>query len=146
MLDIQYRMHPTISKFPSTEFYDMMLLDGTVESGNVVPSLAPPSSTHLVPHPETGHRPSLIFIDHRGPEAMVRRSRVNWTEGYIICSIVEDLLYQNQVRPLFSSNYSWERVLTHASMRLLGSVRERHRYHRTLQVARVRPQTSINEG
>ncbi|KAL5520432.1 hypothetical protein ACEPAG_9656 [Sanghuangporus baumii] len=95
MLDIQYRMHPNISKFPSMEFYDMMLLDGTVQAGRVVPSLSPLSSSHLIEHPETGHRPSVIFIDHQGPEAMKSRSRVNWTEGYIICSIVEDLLLLN---------------------------------------------------
>ncbi|EJD05026.1 P-loop containing nucleoside triphosphate hydrolase protein [Fomitiporia mediterranea MF3/22] len=95
MLDVQYRMHPGISKFPSMEFYDTMLLDGTVHAGEVIPSLMPLSSSHLVAHPETGHRPSVIFIDHEGPEATKSRSRVNWTEGYIICSIVEDLLRLN---------------------------------------------------
>ncbi|ODQ64099.1 P-loop containing nucleoside triphosphate hydrolase protein, partial [Nadsonia fulvescens var. elongata DSM 6958] len=28
MLDVQYRMHPSISKFPSDEFYDSKLIDG----------------------------------------------------------------------------------------------------------------------
>lgn len=97
MLDIQYRMHPNISEFPSKEFYGKLLLDGTVRAGGVVPSLLPPSSTHLIEHPETGRRPSVIFIDHQGPEALKSRSRVNWTEGYIICSIVEDLLRLNPV-------------------------------------------------
>ncbi|THH07595.1 hypothetical protein EW145_g3266 [Phellinidium pouzarii] len=96
MLDTQYRMHPNISAFPSSEFYDLMLLDGTVNAGQVMPTLMPLSSSHLVANPETGHRPSVIFIDHEGPEATKSKSRVNWTEGYIICSIVEDLLRQNK--------------------------------------------------
>ncbi|KAI5119257.1 hypothetical protein M0805_007260 [Coniferiporia weirii] len=96
MLDTQYRMHPKISEFPSSEFYDLMLLDGTVHAGEIAPELLPPSSAHLVANPTTGHRPSVIFIDHQGPEAMKSKSRVNWTEGYIVCSIIEDLLRKNE--------------------------------------------------
>lgn len=98
MLDTQYRMHPNISKFPSAEFYDLMLLDGTVcRSGQVLPALLPPSSAHLPADPTTGHRPSLVFIDHEGPEEIRSKSRVNYMEAYIVLSIVEDLLRQNQV-------------------------------------------------
>lgn len=79
------------------EFYDLMLLDGTVSAGQIAPSLLPPSSTHLIANPETGHRPSMIFIDHQGPEAEKNRSRVNWTEAYIVCNIIEDLLRKNKV-------------------------------------------------
>lgn len=106
MLDTQYRMHPGISRFPSSEFYDFALLDGTVNtSGQVRQGLLPPVSSHLALNPQTGHRPSLIFIDHQGPEAVKNRSRVNWTEGYIACSIIEDLLLKNAVRsPLYLSN------------------------------------------
>ena len=145
MLDIQYRMHPTISKFPATEFYDMMLLDGTVQNtGTVMPGLAPPSSSHLVPHPETGHRPSLIFIDHQGPEAMMRRSRVNWTEGYIICNIVEDLLFQNPVRLLPSFLSSWHRLIPVVTLSI-GPYRRRYRYNRPLQVPRISPKSSPHQ-
>src|ERR1700709_1197581 len=36
MLDVQYRMHPSISRFPSLEFYNFSLQDGTVDSaGNI---------------------------------------------------------------------------------------------------------------
>ena len=99
MLDTQYRMHPSISKFPSAEFYDLMLLDGTVcRSGQVLPSLSPLSSLHLPADPQTGDRPSLMFIDHEGPEEIRSRSRVNYMEAYIVISIIEDLLRQNQVR------------------------------------------------
>ena len=98
MLDTQYRMHPAISKFPSSEFYDLALLDGTVgHSGEVLPSLSPPSSSHLIEDSKTGAKPSLIFIDHEGPEALKNKSRVNWTEAYIICNVIGDLIRQNEV-------------------------------------------------
>ena len=98
MLDIQYRMHPSISRFPSSEFYNRALVDGTVnESGQVASNLLPPVSSHLALNADTGHRPSVIFIDHLGPEAIKSRSRVNWTEAYIACNIIEDLLLKNEV-------------------------------------------------
>jgi superfamily I DNA and/or RNA helicase len=120
MLDIQYRMHPTISQFPSHEFYDQALRDGTVDArGNVIPGLVPPES---IVYPElacaTGarsalanvgtdlstmgtsdpdKRPSVVFLDHVGSESLKDRSRVNWNEAYIVCSLVEDLLLRNPV-------------------------------------------------
>ncbi|KAG2076441.1 P-loop containing nucleoside triphosphate hydrolase protein [Suillus decipiens] len=97
MLDVQYRMHPSISRFPSLEFYDLALQDGTVDSaGNIHPMLLPPLSSHLEEDVLTGHRPSVVFIDHGGAETFRDRSRVNWNEAHIVCSIVEDLLLQNE--------------------------------------------------
>jgi superfamily I DNA and/or RNA helicase len=101
MLDTQYRMHPTISRFPSSEFYNYTLLDGTVnEAGNVLPGLSPPVCSHLPVDPKTGERPSLVFVHHEGPESLKDRSRVNWMEAYIVCSIVEELLLNNPVSAL----------------------------------------------
>ncbi|KAF9219331.1 P-loop containing nucleoside triphosphate hydrolase protein [Gyrodon lividus] len=97
MLDIQYRMHPSISRFPSLEFYDLSLQDGTVDTaGNISPKLLPPLSSHLPVDTLTGRRPSIVFLDHGGSEAAKDRSRVNWNEARIVCSIVEDLLLQNE--------------------------------------------------
>ncbi|KAF9553856.1 P-loop containing nucleoside triphosphate hydrolase protein [Agrocybe pediades] len=96
MLDIQYRMHPLISKFPSLEFYDLALQDGTVDAvGNVLPGLEPPRSQHLIPHPSKKHSPSVIFLDHAGSESFKGRSRVNITEAHLAASVVEDLLLSN---------------------------------------------------
>lgn len=96
MLDVQYRMHPSISRFPSLEFYDFALQDGTVDSsGNIHPMLLPPLSSHLEQNILTGHRPSVVFIDHGGAETLKDRSRVNWNEAHIVCSIVEDILSKN---------------------------------------------------
>ncbi|KAF8064109.1 P-loop containing nucleoside triphosphate hydrolase protein [Lyophyllum atratum] len=96
MLDTQYRMHPAISRFPSSEFYNHTLQDGTVDDvGNVHSRLSPPSSQHLQANVVTGNRPSVIFIDHKGAESMKERSRVNLNEAHIVASIVEDLLLNN---------------------------------------------------
>jgi superfamily I DNA and/or RNA helicase len=98
MLDVQYRMHPSISRFPSSEFYNFSLHDGTVDSdGEVLLGLTPPMSNHLPGDVVTGKRPSVVFLDHPGPETTKDRSRVNYNEANIVCSVVEDLLLQNEV-------------------------------------------------
>lgn len=99
MLDVQYRMHPSISQFPSLEFYNLSLRDGTVDCfGNIAPNLLPPLSSHLEVDALTGHRGAVVFLDHGGSETAKDRSRVNWNEAHIVCSIVEDLLLKNEVR------------------------------------------------
>lgn len=99
MLDVQYRMHPSISQFPSLEFYGLSLRDGTVDAlGNISPHLIPPLSSHLPVDASTGHRGSVVFLDHGGSETAKDRSRVNWNEAHIVCSVVEDLLLKNEVR------------------------------------------------
>ncbi|KAI0314198.1 P-loop containing nucleoside triphosphate hydrolase protein [Amylostereum chailletii] len=95
MLDIQYRMHPDIARFPSSEFYGFSLRDGMVDAaGNVPEGLAPPVSEHLV-EDGRGRTPSVVFLDHAGPESVSGRSRINWTDAHIVCSVVEDLLASN---------------------------------------------------
>ena len=98
MLDIQYRMHPAISRFPAQEFYNSALIDGTEDLlGNISPRLNPPNSKHLINNLVTGHRPSVVFIDHTGNESTKGRSYANVTEGHIVASVVEDLLLNNKV-------------------------------------------------
>ena len=98
MLNVQYRMHPALSKFPSLEFYNEALRDGTVDSlGNISSKLTPPYLNLLEVNSKTGKRPSLAFLDHAGPESMQDRSRVNRDEANIVCSIVGDLLLNNDV-------------------------------------------------
>jgi len=97
MLDMQYRMHPEISRFPSSEFYARSLKDGTVDTrGNVLSQLQPPLSDHLVINALTGDRPSVVFLDHDGLEATKDRSRINVTDAAIVCAVIEDLLRQNE--------------------------------------------------
>ncbi|KAF8480701.1 P-loop containing nucleoside triphosphate hydrolase protein, partial [Gautieria morchelliformis] len=93
MLDLQYRMHPSLARFPSSEFYNYALYDGTVDlHGGVPPALLPPRSSHLA---MDGVGPSVIFLDHAGGEEMKDRSRVNRNEARIVCAIIEDLLMHN---------------------------------------------------
>ena len=102
MLDMQYRMHPEISRFPSSEFYERSLKDGTVDAGgNILARLRPPLSEHLVINALTGDRPSVVFLDHDGFEAAKDRSKINVTDAAIVCAVIEDLLYQNEVRLTF---------------------------------------------
>ncbi|KAG5219491.1 P-loop containing nucleoside triphosphate hydrolase protein [Salix suchowensis] len=92
----EYRMHPGISRFPSAEFYNLLLRDGTVDDGgNVFPRLHPPNSQHFVQVPGSVNRPPVIFLDHAGSESQKDRSRVNVSEAHIVCSVVEDLLLNN---------------------------------------------------
>jgi superfamily I DNA and/or RNA helicase len=111
MLNTQYRMHPSLSRFPSSEFYDDLLLDGVADDNGVIPDrLSPPASRLLrstPAQPGTAERPSVVFLDHGGNESMSDRSRVNWNEAHIVCSIIEDLLIHNEVclaRPLHSTS------------------------------------------
>ncbi|KAJ7442181.1 P-loop containing nucleoside triphosphate hydrolase protein [Mycena galericulata] len=95
MLDTQYRMHPGISLFPSAEFYNFSLQDGTVdERGNISPLLTPPTSAHLK-EDEYGKRPAVIFLDHAGGESLKDKSRVNLNEAAIVIGVIEDLLLNN---------------------------------------------------
>lgn len=98
MLDIQYRMHPGISVFPSAEFYDYNLIDGTVDpAGNIARSLLPPRSRHLAVDPETGRSPSVVFLNHDMAETSRNRSRANDGEAKLVNGIIEDLLQNNPV-------------------------------------------------
>ena len=108
MLDVQYRMHPSISQFPSLEFYNLSLQDGTVDTlGKISPNLLPPLSSHLPVDASTGHRRSVAFLDHGGSETAKDRSRVNWNEAHIVCSVVEDLLLKNEVCLPISLTRTW---------------------------------------
>ncbi|KZT59581.1 P-loop containing nucleoside triphosphate hydrolase protein [Calocera cornea HHB12733] len=101
MLDMQYRMHPSISRFPSAQFYNRTLRDGTVDkAGKVRASLVPPKSTLLDDEQENElqsakERLSVVFVDHAGGESKKDRSRINAGEAQIVCGIVEDLLHSN---------------------------------------------------
>jgi superfamily I DNA and/or RNA helicase len=90
-------MHPAISKFPASEFYNLRLRDGTVDSfGNIPSGLRPPVSRHLLTDSGTKYSPSVVFLDHAGSESKKDRSWVNVDEAHIVCSLVEDLLLHNE--------------------------------------------------
>ncbi|ORY32931.1 P-loop containing nucleoside triphosphate hydrolase protein [Naematelia encephala] len=91
MLDTQYRMHPTISSFPSAAFYNSDLKDGTLDSvtGEVKAGWEPPMSIAL------NEGKSVGFVDHDYPESKVGRSLANEGDVRLVMEIVEDLLSKN---------------------------------------------------
>lgn len=98
MLNTQYRMHPSISAFPSKEFYDTALKNGTVSSEGIVgATFSPPKSRHLSRRQSkvTGQVPSVLFIHHDHWEIAKDRSRANIRELHIAIAILEDLLLSN---------------------------------------------------
>ncbi|OLQ06046.1 Regulator of nonsense transcripts 1-like [Symbiodinium microadriaticum] len=93
MLDVQYRMHPSIRSFPSTQFYESKLLDGV--SMDFRPKLR-----CLWPQ-EKEHR---LFIDCRSPQSKDRNpsaqsaqsmtSLKNSGEAEVVASVCKALLEQ----------------------------------------------------
>ena len=91
-------MHPAISAFPSKEFYDAGLKNGTVSSEGIIgATFKPPESRHLSRRRSkvTGQVPSVLFIHHDNWEVAKDRSRANIEEIRIVIAILEDLLLSN---------------------------------------------------
>ncbi|KAF8885662.1 P-loop containing nucleoside triphosphate hydrolase protein, partial [Infundibulicybe gibba] len=86
MLDVQYRMHPLIARFPAREFYGFKLRDGIVGTNG---KLRPPTSQYLPPGASVG------FLNHGGAEEMRERSRANVHEATLVADVVADLLARN---------------------------------------------------
>ena len=103
MLDTQYRMHPAISAFPSSTFYNGDLKDGTVLPNGVVrPGFDTPVTSFLIDD-VNGKRSNLTFIDHDHPESPRMRSIANHGDAEMVCDIVTDLLLNNPV----GENFIW---------------------------------------
>ncbi|VEU19969.1 DEKNAAC100344 [Brettanomyces naardenensis] len=83
LLNVQYRMHPDISKFPSKEFYDSRLLDG--------PNMA---EANARPWHEVRDYGPYRFFDVHGEEEQnqATKSLSNYVEASIALELVDDLL------------------------------------------------------
>ncbi|KAJ3474699.1 hypothetical protein NLI96_g12309 [Meripilus lineatus] len=91
-LDTQYRMHPSISQFVSTEFYDGLLQDGTVDRhGNPHLRFSAPISSYS----ERIGGLNILFLDHDSRETKRGGSWYNSPEATLVLQYVEDLLLQN---------------------------------------------------
>ncbi|QLL32402.1 hypothetical protein HG536_0C05710 [Torulaspora globosa] len=91
LLDVQYRMHPSISKFPSSEFYNGRLKDGPdVEEMNIRPW-----------HKEVSMAPYKFFDIVTGRESQNSKSMsyVNMEEIRVAIELIEGLLnkYEREV-------------------------------------------------
>ncbi|KAL4448164.1 hypothetical protein ABPG75_005383 [Micractinium tetrahymenae] len=86
MLDTQYRMHPTIREFPSTNFYGGNLKDG--------PNVA--SDTQRPWHSSPAFQP-LVFIDVKGTETVPEGSSslVNEKEAEMVLQMYRELRHRH---------------------------------------------------
>jgi superfamily I DNA and/or RNA helicase len=101
MLDTQYRMHPSISSFPTQAFYGGALKDGTVDAfGRPLPRFIPPDTAFLVKN-EQGRSANVTFVDHDYPESPQSQSIANYGDAEKVCDVIADLMYNNPV----STNY-----------------------------------------
>ncbi|TKY86071.1 hypothetical protein EX895_004896 [Sporisorium graminicola] len=94
MLNVQFRMHPSLAEFPNRTFYD-----GALENGKGT-ELIPPVASSYWPSPGSTsekdvHR--LCFIDHKGRETKAENSTslCNVSEARIVVDVVADLLRRN---------------------------------------------------
>eukprot|EP00667_Euglena_gracilis_P001695 EG_transcript_1695 len=81
VLDTQYRMHPTISCFPSWRFYHSVLLDGIGPADRVLPA-------GLFPTPES----RVCFIEVGGQEEQDNTSKMNRMEAHCAVWCVRQLM------------------------------------------------------
>ncbi|WVO18331.1 hypothetical protein L204_106046 [Cryptococcus depauperatus] len=101
MLDTQYRMHPTLSAFPSKTFYSGLLKDGTPSSHRLAPQTSFLLPEDPIPDPITGElrktegRENVTFWSHSHPESPMLKSLANHRDAEIAIDIVADLLYKN---------------------------------------------------
>ena len=89
MLNIQYRMHDSIAKFPSEEFYESRLLSAR--------SLC--SAPDLIRGFCWPHESALAFVHHRGTEDYHAGSYANRAEIDLISHVLETILQAGDVIP-----------------------------------------------
>ncbi|OCF74278.1 hypothetical protein I204_04648 [Kwoniella mangroviensis CBS 8886] len=90
MLDTQYRMHSTLSSFPSKTFYSNLLKNGTPASQRL-----PPDTEFLVRDSQTGRRRNITFLNHDHPESPISKSLANYGDAEYACDVIADLMYKN---------------------------------------------------
>lgn len=84
-LDIQYRMHPSISHFPNKKFFKQKLLDSpiTVDKGKTIPVL-PECLSGAYRFMDVSDGIEMIDEQNKGPK--------NLLEAAVVCKIVLELL------------------------------------------------------
>ncbi|KAJ1020051.1 hypothetical protein NDA16_004331 [Ustilago loliicola] len=96
MLNVQFRMHPSLAEFPNKTFYD-----GALENGEGTEQIAPVESSYWPSRTATQRKDEeaqrLCFIDHKGRESKADNSTslCNTSEARIVVDVVIDLLRRN---------------------------------------------------
>ncbi|KAJ2400605.1 DEAD-box type RNA helicase [Coemansia sp. RSA 2559] len=108
-LNIQYRMHPEISAFPSRQFYESRLLDG--------PDMA--ANRHAPWHDNIKYRPFQFFDIYSGKEQIVPSNSVyNMAEVtaavqlvYNLCTDYPDLPWKQRIGVITTYNVQLEKLI-----------------------------------
>jgi len=88
MLDEQYRMHPDISAFPNTQFYNGKLSNGVTARQRPLPE-----PTYIWPSNAKGKKSCVAFYPTGGKEIQTPgKSFLNRAEADVVVSIVKELL------------------------------------------------------
>lgn len=94
MLNVQFRMHPSLAEFPNQTFYD-----GALENGKGTELIAPVASSYWSASAGSANQEAqrLCFIDHKGRESKAENSTslCNVSEARIVLDVVIDLLQKN---------------------------------------------------
>lgn len=97
MLNVQFRMHPSLAEFPNKTFYD-----GVLENGKGTEQIAPVESSYWPTRTAAQKEGKddaqrLCFIDHKGRESKAENSTSlsNTSEARIVVDLVIDLLRRN---------------------------------------------------
>ncbi|KAH7570758.1 hypothetical protein JRO89_XS05G0178400 [Xanthoceras sorbifolium] len=97
LLNIQYRMHPSISFFPNTQFYHNQILDG--------PNVRKKSyEKHYLPGPMFGPYSFIHIVNGREEFDDVGRSCRNLVEVSVVLKILQNL-YKGMSKILFVLNF-----------------------------------------
>ncbi|KAJ1602537.1 hypothetical protein NDA14_006412 [Ustilago hordei] len=96
MLNVQFRMHPSLAEFPNKAFYD-----GALQNGKGTEQIAPVESsywrTRTAGQKKSQDAQRLCFIDHQGRESKTDNSTslYNTSEARIVVDVVVDVLRRN---------------------------------------------------
>lgn len=129
-LEVQYRMHPVLSEFPSNMFYE-----GTLQNGVSQEQRTPPGTDSLWPNP---HRP-MYFLVNNGSEEIGASgtSFLNRTEAASVEKIVTMMLKANITPDQIGviTPYEGQRAFVVSYMQKNGS--QRSELYKEIEVASV---------
>jgi regulator of nonsense transcripts 1 len=91
LLTMQYRMHPSLSEFPSQEFYSRKLVDGVTSESRPAPT--------GFPFPSTEHPVALVQVSNGVEDVTSEGSRFNPQEAKVLLEVIRLLLTSGDLQP-----------------------------------------------
>ncbi|KAL6219546.1 hypothetical protein ACLB2K_007305 [Fragaria x ananassa] len=109
LLNVQYRMHPSISLFPKKEFYDNQIVDG--------PNVKETSYKRCFLKGKMYRSYSFINVANGKDEFDHRCSLKNMVEVAVVCEIVASLYKVGNASTLVTSDSVWKKLVLDAKKR-----------------------------